>query len=318
MQLKMKRVGSCNNILGILIAFVLLCAIMGVAAPNFFKVENFLNVFQQVSINFVVALGMSYVIISGGIDLSIGSNMAVVGLLMAMMMKAGIGVFPSVMAGLLLSVLIGFANGAMIAYLNLPPFITTLGMMYIARGFAYTITGGQPVYTLPAAFTAISDRVAGVPLYTILIMLVLLVLCWYNLKYMRIGRNVFAIGGNESCAKLSGINLSAVKLFVYTVSGFCCGVASVIVVSRLDSALPTLAEGQEMNAIAAVVIGGTSMKGGEGSLLGTVIGVLIIGVISNGLNLLGVPQGWQRVVKGLIIIVAVIIDVIRRKSSEAA
>lgn len=318
MQRKMTRVGSGNNILGILIAFVLLCAIMGVSAPNFFKVDNFLNVFQQVSINFVVALGMSYVIISGGIDLSIGSNMAVVGLLMAMMMKAGIGVFPSVVAGLILSVLIGFLNGAMIAWLKLPPFITTLGMMYISRGFAYTITGGQPVYTLPASFTAISERVMGVPLYTILIMLVLLVLCWYNLKYMRIGRNVFAIGGNESCAKLSGINLSAVKLFVYTVSGFCCGVASVIVVSRLDSALPTLAEGQEMNAIAAVVIGGTSMKGGEGSLLGTVIGVLIIGVISNGLNLLGVPQGWQRVVKGLIIIVAVIIDVFRRRSSETA
>ena len=225
MQTKMKRVGSGNNILGILIAFVLLCAIMGFAAPNFFKVENFLNVFQQVSINFVVALGMSYVIISGGIDLSIGSNMAVVGLLMAMMMKAGIGVFPSVLAGLLLSVLIGLMNGAMIAYLNLPPFITTLGMMYIARGFAYTITGGQPVYTLPASFTAISDRVMGIPLYTLLIMLVMLVLCWYNLKYMRIGRNVFAIGGNESCAKLSGINLNAVKMFVYTVSGLCCGVA---------------------------------------------------------------------------------------------
>jgi len=318
MQMKLKRVGSGSNILGIFIAFVLLCVIMGFASPVFLTVVNFLNVFQQVSINFVVALGMSYVIISGGIDLSIGSNMAVVGLLMAMMMKADIGVFPSVLAGLLLSIVIGLLNGAMIAYLKLPPFITTLGMMYIARGFAYTITGGQPVYTLPASFTAISDRVMGIPLYTIIIMAVLLVLCWYNLKYMRIGRNVFAIGGNEACAKLSGINLNAVKLFVYTVSGFCCGVASVIVVSRLDSALPTLAEGQEMNAIAAVVIGGTSMKGGEGSLLGTVIGVLIIGVISNGLNLLGVPQGWQRVVKGLIIIVAVVIDVIRRRQSEAA
>ena len=318
MQMKLKRVGSGSNILGIFIAFVLLCVIMGFASPVFLKVDNFLNVFQQVSINFVVALGMSYVIISGGIDLSIGSNMAVVGLLMAMMMKAGIDVFPSILAGLLLSGIIGLLNGTMIAYLKLPPFITTLGMMYIARGFAYTITGGQPVYTLPASFTAISNRVMGIPLYTIIIMVVLLILCWYNLKYMRVGRNVFAIGGNEACAKLSGINLSAVKLFVYTVSGLLCGVASVIVVSRLDSALPTLAEGQEMNAIAAVVIGGTSMKGGEGSLLGTVIGVLIIGVISNGLNLLGVPQGWQRVVKGLIIIVAVVIDVIRRRQSETA
>ncbi len=316
MQRTMKKTVSGNNILGILIAFVLLCVILAIASPVFLTVANFWNIFQQVSINFVVAIGMAFVIISGGIDLSIGSSMAIVGLIMAMMMKSGQPVWLAMVAGLLLSAVIGYANGAMIAYLGLPPFIATLGMMYIGRGLAYTVSGGQPVYTMPPAFVAISERMFGIPLWSLLIMIGVFLIGWYILKYMRVGRNVFAIGGNEQCAKLSGINLNRMKCFVYTVSGLCCGVAAIVLTSRLDSALPTSAEGQEMNAIAAVVIGGTSMKGGEGSLLGTVIGVLIIGVIANGLNLLGVPQGWQRVVKGLIIVIAVIIDVFRRKQAE--
>lgn len=318
MQRTLKKAVSGNSILGILIAFILLCVVLTIASPVFLTAGNFWNIFQQVSINFVVAIGMAFVIISGGIDLSIGSSMAIVGLIMAMMMKAGQSVWFSIAVGLALSAVIGYANGAMIAYLGLPPFIATLGMMYIGRGLAYTVSGGQPVYTMPPAFVAISERMFGIPLWSLLIMLAVFIVGWYILKYTRVGRNVFAIGGNEQCAKLSGINLNRAKCFVYTVSGLCCGVAAIVLTSRLDSALPTSAEGQEMNAIAAVVIGGTSMKGGEGSLIGTVIGVLIIGVIANGLNLLAVPQGWQRVVKGLIIVIAVIIDVFRRQSAEKA
>ena len=313
-----RRAAFSNNIWGILGAFLLLCAVLAVASPVFLSVANFWNVFQQVSINFVVAIGMAFVIISGGIDLSIGSSIAIVGLVMAMMMKSGQPVWLAMIAGLALSAVIGLANGAMIALLGLPPFIATLGMMYIGRGLAYTVSGGQPVYTMPPAFVAIADRIFGIPLWSLLIMGMVFLIGWYILRYTRVGRSVFAIGGNEQCAKLSGINLSSVKCFVYTVSGLCCGVSAIVLTSRLDSALPTLAEGQEMNAIAAVVIGGTSMKGGEGSLLGTVIGVLIIGVIANGLNLLSVPQGWQRVIKGLIIVIAVVIDVMRRRQSEMA
>ena len=180
------------------------------------------------------------------------------------------------------------------------------------------VTAGQPIYTFPAGFTAVASRVGGFPLYTMIILLVVFLLGWYILRYTRIGRYTYAIGGNENCAKLSGINLKKVKCFVYTVSGLCCGVAALLLSSRLDSAVPTNAEGQEMDAIAAVVIGGTSMSGGEGSMIGTLIGILIIGIISNGLNLLGVQQGPQKMVKGLIIVVAVIIDVIRRKASESA
>lgn len=313
-----RKIASGSNTLGILIALFLLCAILAVASPVFLSASNFWNVFQQVSINFVVAIGMTFVIISGGIDLSIGSSIAIVGLVMAMLMKAGQPVWLSILAGLGLSAVIGFANGAMVAFLGLPPFIATLGMMYIGRGLAYTVSGGQPVYTMPQSFVAISERIFGIPLWSLFIMGVVFLVGWYILRYMRVGRGVFAIGGSEQCARLSGINLSSAKCFVYTVSGLCCGVAAIVLTSRLDSALPTSAEGQEMNAIAAVVIGGASMKGGEGSLLGTVIGVLIIGVIANGLNLLGVPQGWQRVIKGLIIVLAVVIDVMRRRQSETA
>ena len=314
-----KKLGSGSNVLGILIALAALCLDLAIASPVFLTVSNFLNVFQQISINFVVAVGMTFVIISGGIDLSVGSNIALSGLLMGILMKNfAVPVPITIIVCILFSGIVGLVNGALIAYLNLPPFIATLGTMSIVRGAAYTVTAGQPIYTFPAGFTAVASRVGGFPLYTMLILVVVFLLGWYILRYTRVGRYTYAIGGNENCAKLSGINFKKVKCFVYTVSGLCCGVAALLLSSRLDSAVPTNAEGQEMDAIAAVVIGGTSMSGGEGSMIGTLIGILIIGIISNGLNLLGVAQGPQKMVKGLIIVVAVIIDVIRRKASESA
>lgn len=313
------KIASSNNILGILLALIILCLNLAIASNVFLTTSNLLNVLQQVSINFVIAIGMTFVIISGGIDLSVGSNIALTGLLLAIMMKNwALSVPAAIGLGLLFSALIGLINGGLIAFLNLPPFIATLGMMSIARGAAYTVTGGAPIYTLPAAFTGISGRVANIPLYAILIMAVVFAMGWYILRYTRVGRFTYAIGGNESCARLSGINLNSVKCFVYVVSGICCGVAAILLTSRLDSALPTNADGQEMDAIAAVVIGGTSMKGGEGSMIGTLIGIMIIGVIANGLNLLGVAQGPQKMVKGLIIVIAVIIDVLRRRAAVSS
>ena len=314
-----KKLGSSNNVLGIVIALVALCLDLAIASPVFLTSSNFLNVFQQISINFVVAVGMTFVIISGGIDLSVGSNIALSGLLMGILMKNyHVPVFVTILVCIAFSGLIGLVNGMLISFLDLPPFIATLGMMSIVRGAAYTVTAGQPIYTFPAGFTAVSGRVAGIPLWSTLIMLAVILLGWYILKYTRMGRFTYAIGGNENCAKLSGINLKKVKCFVYVVSGLCCGVAALLLSSRLDSAVPTNADGQEMDAIAAVVIGGTSMSGGEGSMIGTLIGILIIGIIANGLNLLGVAQGPQKMVKGLIIVVAVIIDVIRRKASQSS
>ncbi|MGJ4849228.1 ABC transporter permease [Bacillota bacterium Meth-B3] len=312
------RASTPNNILGILLAFGVLCLNLALSTDKFLTAQNLLNVMQQISINFVIAVGMTFVIISGGIDLSVGSNIALTGLLMAILMKNySVATAPAIAVSLVFSAVVGLINGVMVARLDLPPFIATLGMMSIARGAAYTVTGGQPLYTMPEAFTAISGRVRGVPLYAGLIMAAVFTLGWYMLRYTRQGRFTYAIGGNENCARLSGIDIGRVKMLVYTLSGLCCGVAALLLTSRLDSALPTNADGQEMDAIAAVVIGGTSMKGGEGGMIGTLIGILIIGIISNGLNLLGVAQGPQKMVKGLIIVVAVIIDVLRRKAAEA-
>ena len=316
---QVKNVGSSNNVIGILIALAALCLDLAIASPVFLTSSNFLNVSQQISINFVVAVGMTLVIISGGIDLSVGSNIALTGLLMGIMMKNySIPVLPTIIICILFSGFIGLVNGWLISFLNLPPFIATLGTMSIVRGAAYTVTAGQPIYTFPKGFTAIAGRIGGIPLWSILIMLAVILIGWYVLRYTRIGRFTYAVGGNENCARLSGINIRKVKCFVYMFSGLCCGVAALLLSSRLDSGLPTNADGQEMDAIAAVVIGGTSMSGGEGSMIGTLVGICIIGIIANGLNLLGVQQGPQKMVKGLIIVIAVIIDVIRRRSAESA
>lgn len=313
-----KKLGSSNNVIGIVIALAALCLDLTIASPVFLTASNFLNVFQQISINFVIAVGMTFVIISGGIDLSVGSNIALSGLLMGILMKNyNVPVPVTIFACIAFSGLVGLVNGVLISFLDLPPFIATLGTMSIVRGAAYTVTGGQPIYTFPKGFTGIAGRVGGIPLWSTLIMIAVMIIGWYILKYTRVGRFTYAIGGNENCAKLSGINLKKVKCFVYMFSGLCCGVAALLLSARLDSAVPTNADGQEMDAIAAVVIGGTSMSGGEGSMIGTLIGILIIGIISNGLNLLGVAQGPQKMVKGLIIVVAVVIDVIRRKASES-
>ena len=293
------------NILGILLAFLVLCVIMAIASRPFLKQTNLLNILQQISINFTIAIGMTFVILIGGIDLSVGSITALTGMFVAIMMKNwNIPVAPAIIIAVLSASLLGLINGVLISGLDLPPFIVTLGMMELARGMSYTVTAGQPIYTLPAGFLAISGRVRGIPLVALLIMIALFVLAYYVLHF------------NESCARLSGINVKAIKLIVYTFSGFCCGIAALLLTSRLDSAVPTNAEGYEMNAIAAVVIGGTSMSGGEGSLIGTVIGTMLIGVIANGMNLLLIPTGPQRMVTGSIIVIAVIVDVLRKKANS--
>lgn len=304
-----------TSYLGILIALLALCVVLSFASSSFLTVSNLLNVSQQISTNFLIAIGMTFIILLGGIDLSVGSIIAVTGL---MMKSWNMPVLVSILLGLIFASAIGLATGLLITGFDLPPFIATLGMMSIARGAAYTITQGQPIYTFPEGFLAITGRYGGVPVFTILIMAVLFLIAAYVLKYTKYGRYIYAIGGNENCARLSGINVNQVKCLAYVISGFCCGVAAIILTSRLDSAVPTNADGAELDAIAAVVIGGTSMNGGEGTLVGTLIGTLIIGIVANGLNLLNVPQGAQRMVKGGIIVLAVIVDVIRRKRNQKA
>jgi ribose transport system permease protein len=274
---------------------------------------NFRNIFVQISIISIIAVGMTFVILTGGIDLSVGSTVAFCGLMLGtFMVNLKLPVWSALIVTIAAGTLIGFINGILISKLNLPPFIATLGMMSIVRGAAFSITGGQPVYTYPKNFLAIAGNFLGIPI-PIIIMAVIFILALYILKYTKLGRYSYSIGGNEAASKLSGIDVSLYKTAVYTILGFLCSVSSIILVARLDSAVPVAGEGYELDAIAAVVIGGTSMMGGEGKIWGTIIGSLIMGVVSNGLNLLAVPQGMQRMIKGVIIIVAVLVDVFRKR-----
>lgn len=318
MNVKVKERKS-TSYAGVFIALVALCVVLSFASNSFLTASNLLNVSQQISTNLFIAIGMTFIILLGGIDLSVGSVVALTGLAIGIMMKSWeMPVFLSLLLGVFFASVIGLITGLLITGFDLPPFIATLGMMSIARGAAYTITEGQPIYTFPKEFLGITGRYWGIPIFTILMMAVMCVIAAYVLKYTKYGRYIYAIGGNEDCAKLSGINVARIKCIAYVISGFCCGVAAIVLTSRLDSAVPTNANGAELDAIAAVVIGGTSMTGGEGTLVGTIIGTLIIGIVANGLNLLNVPQGAQRMVKGGIIVLAVIVDVIRRKRSQMA
>lgn len=316
MKIKAKEKKGTSYV-GILIALLILCIVLSITSRSFLTASNLLNVSQQISTNFLIAIGMTFIILLGGIDLSVGSIIAVTGLMMGLMMKSwNMPVLVSLLLGVVFASVIGLVTGLLITGFDLPPFIATLGMMSIARGAAYTITEGQPIYTFPEGFLAITGRYGGIPIVTILIMAVMFAIAAYVLKYTKYGRYIYAIGGNKNCAKLSGINVKKIECIAYVISGFCCGVAAIVLTSRLDSAVPTNADGAELDAIAAVVIGGTSMNGGEGTLAGTIIGTLIIGIVANGLNLLNVPQGAQRMVKGGIIVLAVIVDVLRRKRSQ--
>lgn len=318
MKIKAKERKGTSYV-GILIALLILCIVLSITSGSFLTASNLLNVSQQISTNFLIAIGMTFIILLGGIDLSVGSIIAVTGLMMGLMMKSwNMPVLVSLLLGVVFASVIGLVTGIIITGFDLPPFIATLGMMSIARGAAYTITEGQPIYTFPEGFLAITGRYGGIPIFTILIMAVMFAIAAYVLKYTKYGRYIYAIGGNKNCAKLSGINVKKIECIAYVISGFCCGVAAIVLTSRLDSAVPTNADGAELDAIAAVVIGGTSMNGGEGTLAGTIIGTLIIGIVANGLNLLNVPQGAQRMVKGGIIVLAVIVDVLRRKRSQKA
>ncbi len=304
---------SRSDDIGIIVALIGLCIIMTILSPTFLTVNNLLNILQQISVISIIAVGMTFVIIQGGIDLSVGSIVAFTGLIMAGLMKnEGWNVGISVLTGILVGVVLGLINGVLVAEVKLPPFIATLGMMSLARGAAFTISGGQPIYTLPESFDAISGKIGIIPIPA-LIMIGIYLLASYVLKYTKLGRYTYAIGGNEVATILSGINVKLYKIAVYVISGLCCAISSILLTARLDSAVPVAADGYELDAIAAVVIGGTSMMGGEGKISGTFIGALIIGIVNNGLNLLAVPQGPQRMIKGAIIVAAVAFDILRKR-----
>ena len=316
MESVIKREFSKNNLIsifskyGIIIAFGLIILILSFATNEFFTVYNIINILRQSSIIGIVAIGMALMIIMGGIDLSVGSLLALSGVVAGMVAHPDLGapVILAVLAGIGVGALSGAFIGTCVAWGNIEPFIVTLGMMTISRGIAMILSHGIPVTGLNPAFTKIgSGKIAGIP-YTIIIYIFVLALATLILKRTKFGRQIYAIGGNEEAAKVAGINIRLTKLKMFILLGCFTGLAGILLAGRIRSGSPSIANGYELDAIASCVIGGISFTGGIGTAFGAFIGTLIISTINNGLDLLNVQAFYQQVVKGLIIILAVLID----------
>ena len=306
-----------------LIVFIFLgmCVLLAVFSPNnsFLKPQNLINVVRQISVIGLLALCVMVTIIALGIDLSLGSVLGFSAVVTASLVQLpewkealypGLQLppFVAVLAGLSAGIILGGINGLLIATFKIPPFIATLGMMTMARGFAYIYSNGRPVSTLNPDFLFLGGgNILGIPVPIIIFGIVILA-THLMLNNTRFGRHVYAIGGNETAARVSGVNLGRTKILIYTFSGLMAGLGGVVLTARVQSATPALGMGYELDAIASAVIGGTSFAGGIGTVWGTVVGALIIGVMNNGLDLLNVSPFYQQVVKGMIIIVAIIID----------
>ncbi|MDD2973117.1 MAG: ABC transporter permease [Lachnospiraceae bacterium] len=306
--------------LGIIVAFLVLCIFLSVnpiTSSSFFTTKNLFNVLRQISTNLYLACGMTMVIILGGIDLSVGSIIALSGCVAAgCVSRYNLPLPVAILAGLIIGLLVGMFNGFVICKTTIPPFIVTLATMNIAKGLAYVYTGGSPVRVVTKEWQFIGAGYIGPFPTPVIILIVVLIITAIIMNKTKIGRHMYAVGGNQQAAEFSGINVAKVKFFVHAFSGVMAGLAGIVLASRMYSGQPTAGDGAEMDAIAAVVVGGTSMAGGSGKIGGTIIGGLIIGVLNNGLNLLNVNSFWQYVVKGVVILLAVFIDYIRNKKSK--
>ncbi|HLV10796.1 MAG TPA: ABC transporter permease [Halanaerobiales bacterium] len=302
--------------LGALTGLILLCVIMTIASPYFLTLTNIMNIFRQSSLIGIVAAGMTLIIITAGIDLSVGSVLSLASCITAgFMVDFGFSVWLAILAGLILGSLLGLINGLLITKIPLPPFIATLGIMGVARGLAFVYTGGAPIYSLPEGFRFLGEGMIGPVPFPVILMLAIYAIFFIILNKTKLGRYCFAIGGNEEAATLSGIQTHKYKAMAYLLTGFLAALAGMVLAARLDAATSVAGDGFELDVIAAVVIGGTSLSGGQGGIIGSLIGALIMGVVKNGLNLLLVSSHWQRVILGLIILAAVTVDVLRKKRS---
>lgn len=298
------------NKLGPLLALVVLVVFVTIMNPNFLAPANLLNLLRQVSTNALIAFGMTFVIITGGIDLSVGSTLALSSALMAGMIASGLNPVLAMGMGLLLGAFLGACNGVMITKGKMAPFIATLATMTIYRGLTLVYTDGNPITGIGDSFIFKymgRGYLFGIP-FPVVVMLLFFGVLYVLLHKMTFGRKTFALGGNEKAAFIAGIKSDRIKIAIYSISGLMAAVAGIIITSRLNSAQPTAGNAYEMDAIASVVLGGTSLSGGRGRLVGTLIGALIIGTLNNGLNLLGVSSFYQQVVKGVVIIIAVLLD----------
>jgi ribose transport system permease protein len=304
-----RQLGTLSGLLGLVVALWAL-------TPHFLTISNLLNVAEQATIIAIIAVGMTFVIITGGIDLSVGSVLAFAGVVMASALHQGVPLPVALLVGLGIGMLCGLVNGLLITIGRLPPFIATLGMMSVARGTALMFTEGRPVSGFSEGFRSLATgEVLRVPT-PVIIMIVVYAVAYFVLARTKLGRYTYAIGGNEEATLLSGINVKLYKTLVYGLAGMLSGLAAILLTARLNSAQPIAGMNYELDAIAATVIGGTSLLGGEGTVLGTLIGALIMAVLRNGLNLLGVSSFIQQIVIGSVIIVAVLIDMALKRRGK--
>jgi ribose transport system permease protein len=304
-----RQLGTFSGLLG-------LALVLWALTPHFLTISNLLNIAEQATIIAIIAVGMTFVIITGGIDLSVGSTLAFAGVVMASVLHSGLPLPLALMVGLGSGLLCGLVNGLLITIGRLPPFIATLGMMSVARGAALMFTEGRPISGFSEGFRSLATgEVLRIPA-PVIIMIGVYVIAHFVLRRTKLGRYTYAIGGNEEAALLSGINVRLYKTMVYGLAGLLSGLAAILLTARLNSAQPIAGMSYELDAIAATVIGGTSLLGGEGTVVGTLIGALIMAVLRNGLNLLGVSSFIQQIVIGTVIIVAVLIDMALKRRGK--
>ena len=301
--------------MGTLIGLLAMCLILSFTTNGvFYSQRNLVNVLRQVSSNACLAFGMTFAIITGGIDLSVGSILALSGTLSAGFIAFNnMPVAQAVILAIVIGTALGLFNGCVIAKTTIPPFIVTLAMMQIARGAAYIYSNGQPIRAMFPDYQIIGTGWLGPIPYPVIYMIVFLIICVILLSKTRFGRHVYAVGGNDKAAIFSGVNVARTKMLVYTMSGFLAAFTGVVLCARMASGQPTAGQAFEMDAIAATVLGGTSMSGGVGKIGSTFIGVLIIGVLNNGLNLLGLNSFWQQIAKGIVILLAVYVDMLKKR-----
>ncbi len=302
-----------------LIGLLILMLLVSLFSPSFLSIDNLMNILRQTSINGIIAMGMTFVILTAGIDLSVGSVLAMTGAVCASLIAADVSLPLALLATLGAGALLGAANGAIISFFGVQPFIATLVGMTMVRGATLVYCDGRPISTgdFPVAesfYNLGAGYVFGIP-NPVIIAFVVFWLCWYVLNHTRIGRYVYALGGNEQVARLSGVNVNRIKMVVYMISGVLSALAGIILTARLESAQPTAGLAYELDAIAAVVLGGTSLMGGKGRIFGTIVGALIIGVLNNALNLMDVSSYYQMIAKGAVILLAVVVDS-RGKSTQ--
>lgn len=314
-EVKKNVVSLMSGTTGPLIGLVLLVVFLSLATDTFLTLRNLLNVLDQITVLGILAIGMTFVILIGGIDLSVGSVLALCGMVMGHLAKeAEWPMSAAIMAGLVAAGLAGGVSGSLIAFFRVPAFIATLAMMSAARGLANLVTDGHQIISFPIWFNLMAViRHGGLLTITVGIMFSVFIICWFYLKFTAGGRCLYAIGGNEEVARLAGINVKLHTVGVYVTAAVLSGLAGILLGARLDSVQPQAGFTYELDAIAAVVIGGTSLSGGRGSLTGTAIGVLIIGILRNGLNLMGVSPFMQQVVIGVVIAAAVAVETLKKK-----